>query len=87
MLMMSMGVNLLGVVVTALFAVVAAWGTSRLLDRANAAARRSTGSDALSAWGAVLTKIESEAMPCAIYYAARWLGLCLLYGQLFSRMV
>lgn len=74
-----MGLNLAGILITSFLAVVATWLTSRFLDYMNG---RASGH-----WREVINKIESEPMPCAVYYGVRWFALCLLYGLLFSRFV
>lgn len=77
-----MTVGLVALVVIGILGVAVAWLVSRLLDRAN--------DNALvvkSRWGDALNLIESDALSCAVYYGARWVGICLLVGWLFSRAV
>ena len=74
-----MTVGALALVVLAVLAVAAAWGLARLMDRAN--------QHAVGQWEHVLSVIHSDAMACSIYYAGRWVGICILVGWLFSKPV
>lgn len=74
-----MTVGALALVVLAVLAVASAWGLSRLMDRAN---RHAVGQ-----WEHVLSVIHSDAKACAVYYGARWVGICILVGWLFSKPV
>jgi hypothetical protein len=77
-----MTVGSVALVVLSIVGVAAAWGLARLMDRANSHALVSR-----SQWGEVLRCIESDPSACAVYYGARWVGICLLIGFLFSRAV
>lgn len=74
-----MFIGAVALIVLAIVGVTAAWLLARLMDRANS---RASGQ-----WKHVLTKIESDSLSCSIYYGARWLGICVLLGWLFSRSV
>jgi hypothetical protein len=76
-------VMLIGTVHLVLLATVGvamAWGLSRLMDKANQSRR-------FSEFQRVLDTIKAEPLPAAIYFGARWLGICILIGWLFSRAV
>ena len=76
-----MTVGSIALVVLALVGCATVWGLSRLMDRANIKAREEKNAFT------ILTRIESEPLSAAIYYGARWVGLCNLVGWLFSRAV
>ena len=75
-----MAIGAIALIILSFVGIACAWGLSRLMDRRNAR------SGAWS-WAVVLGKIQTEPLPAAIYYGARWLGICLLIGMLFSRAV
>ena len=77
-----MAIGALALIVLSFVGIACAWGLSRLMDRANAKALSAKGG-----WGSVVLMVQSEPLPAAIYYGARWLGICLLIGMLFSRAV
>ena len=77
-----MTVGAVALAVLSIVGVAAAWGLSRLMDRANNHALV-----AHSRWGNALERIEAEPISAAVYYGARWVGICLLIGFLFSRAV
>ena len=66
-------------VVLAVIAVTVAWGLTRLGDRANVKAK--------GPWRTALNKIHDDSLACAVYYAGRWIGVCVLIGWLFSKPV
>ncbi len=79
--------------VFALAAIVALWAMMRLSDwvskRAEErnAAEENTGASmysVLGRWGMISRTINSEALPAAIYYSARWVGGCVLLGLLLG---
>ena len=74
-----MTVGALALVVLAVLAVAVAWALARLGDRAN---RRASGP-----WRMALNKIHEDPLACSIYYAGRWIGICILVGWLFSKPV
>ena len=77
--------GLLVLVVTSFVGVAAAWMLARLMDRANYFAQyRLKGA---ARWWSVVQVIESDPRSAAIYYGARWIGICILIGMLFSRAV
>jgi len=80
-----MTLGALALVVLAVVGVACAWGLSRAMDAANSRAFYRNNRSAR--WAKVLERIESETLSCAIYYGARWVGICLLIGWLFSRAV
>jgi hypothetical protein len=77
-----MTVGSVALVVLSIVGVASAWGLARLMDRANGHALVSR-----SRWSEVLRRIESDPSACAAYYGRRWVGICLLVGLLFSRVV
>ena len=77
-----MTIGAVALVLLAMIGVATAWGLARLMDRANFRAQERTGR-----WFGVLSLIESEPLSASIYYGARWLGICILIGWLFSRAV
>ena len=77
-----MTVGAVALVILAAVGVTAAWCLARLMDRANTKAIAQKGG-----WGRVMEQIQSEPMSASVYYGARWVGICLLVGMLFSRVV
>ena len=74
-----MTVGALALVVLAVLAVAVAWALARLGDRANVKAK--------GPWRSALIKIHDDSLACAVYYAGRWIGICVLIGWLFSKPV
>lgn len=68
--------------VLALLGCGAAWGLARLMDRANSRAWFPN-----TRFAGVLDVIERDPLATAVYYGARWVGICLLIGWLFSKPV
>jgi ABC-type arginine transport system permease subunit len=66
-------------VALAVVGVLVAWALARLLDRAIWRSSQSTA----SGWWVHVIKADPRAL--ALYFAARWVGICLLVGLLFSR--
>jgi len=58
-----------------------AWILARAMDWSNRRRRHKPGA---IPW---LAKINEDPVALAIYYGARWIGICLLVGWLFSRPV
>lgn len=77
-----MTVGAVALVVLAVVGVACAWGLSRLMDLANDRSQQRAGR-----WFGVLSLMESDPLSAAIYYGARWVGICILIGWLFSRAV
>mgnify|MGYP006422739897 CR=1 FL=1 len=75
------GVNAAILIVLSALGVFGAWGFSRALDRAND--KWSCGFQ----FGLALAAIKESPIASAIYYGARWLGICIMFGFLFSRAV
>lgn len=78
-----MTVGSVALTVLAVVGVACAWGLSRLMDLANE--RKSQLRQ--TRFSMALQGIEGEPIAASIYYGARWVGICILIGWLFSRAV
>lgn len=76
--------NILAVLISSILGIALAWIMSRLMDRAND--KREVGLNAGS-FARALDAIYENPLATAVYYGARWVGLCLLMGLMFSRSV
>lgn len=72
-----MAVGSIALIVLSIVGMGAAWGMSRILDKL--AGRRFSQ--------APLTQMLKDPVATSIYYGARWIGVCMLIGMLFSRVV
>lgn len=78
-----MVIGAVATVVLGAVGLIVAWSMARLMDWANNSALKNYASH----WGDVISKIEKDPTASAVYYGARWLGICILIGWLFSRPV
>ena len=70
-------------IAVALIALATLWAMMRLRDHAVMRGENRGPNSVIGRWARRVNQIQEQPLPAAIYYAASWVGACLLLGMLF----